>query len=107
MANIDTTDNIQICGSEIEKVSNYERDKPIAMENRTKQEVSMRSEASKCCSCLPNPLIGLSVQGEVASDSEAKICELFNDIKLIVIDRDGWQLYCILPQDVCLLQTDG
>ena len=40
-------------------------------------------------------------------DGGAKICELFNDIELIVIDGDGWQFHCILPQDVCLLQTDG
>ena len=65
------------------------------------------SEASKCCSCLSNPLIDLSVQGEVASDGGAKIRELSNDIELIAIDGDGWQFHCILPQDVCLLQTDG
>ena len=28
-------------------------------------------------------------------------------IKLMVIDGDGWQFHYILPQDVCLLQTDG
>ena len=27
-----------------------------------------------------------------------KICELFNDIKLIVIDGEGWQFHCILPK---------
>ena len=37
-------------------------------------------------------------------DNGAKICELF---KLIVIGADGWQFYCILPQDVGLLETDG
>ena len=63
--------------------------------------------ASKCCGCLPSPLIDLSVQGEVVSDGGAKICELFNNIELIVIDGDGWQFHCILPQDVCLLETDG
>ena len=42
------------------------------------------SEASKCCGCLPNHLINLSVQGEVVGDGGAKICELFNDIELIV-----------------------
>ena len=52
-------------------------------------------------------LINLSVQGEVVSDGGADICELFNDIELIVIDGDGWQFHCILPQDVCLLQTNG
>ena len=52
-------------------------------------------------------LINLSVQGEVVGDDGAEICEVFNDIELIVIDGDGWQFHCILPQDVCLLQTDG
>ena len=56
---------------------------------------------------MSNPLIDLSVQGEVVGDGGAKICELFNDIELIVIDGDGWQFHSILPQDVCLLQTDG
>ena len=52
-------------------------------------------------------LIDLSVQGGVVGDGGAKICELFNDIELIVIDGDGWQFRCILPQDVGLLETDG
>ena len=64
------------------------------------------SAASKCCGCLLNPLIDLSVQGEVVSDGGAKICELSNDIELIVIDGDGWQFHCILSQDVGLIQTD-
>ena len=43
MTNIDTTDNIQINGTEIEKVTNYEfLGQTIAMENSTKQEVSIR-----------------------------------------------------------------
>ena len=62
---------------------------------------------SKCCGCLPNPLINLSVQGEVVSDGGAKICKLFNDIELIVIDGDGWQFHCILSQDFGLLETGG
>ena len=40
MTNIDTTDNEQINGTEIEKVTNYRyQGQTIAMENRTKQEV--------------------------------------------------------------------
>ena len=31
------------------------------------------------------PILNLSVQGEVVSDGGAKICELLNDIELIVI----------------------
>ena len=46
MTNIDTTDNIQIKGTEIEKVTNYKYlGQTIAMENRTKQEVSIRIKA--------------------------------------------------------------
>ena len=43
MTNIDTTDNIQINGTEIEKVTNYKYlGQTIAIENSTKQEVSIR-----------------------------------------------------------------
>ena len=43
---IDTTDNIQITGTEIEKVTNYKfLGQTIAMENSTKQEVSIRIKA--------------------------------------------------------------
>ena len=46
MANIDTTDNTQINGTEIEKVTNYKYlEQTIAIENRTKQEVSIRIKA--------------------------------------------------------------
>ena len=43
MTNIDTTDNIKINGTETERVTNYKYlGQTIAMENRTKQEVSIR-----------------------------------------------------------------
>ena len=43
MKNIDTTDNIHINGTEIEKVTNYKYvGQTIAMENSSKQEVSIR-----------------------------------------------------------------
>ena len=46
MTSIDTTDNIQINGTEIEKVTNYKYlGQTIAMENSTKQEVSIRIKA--------------------------------------------------------------
>ena len=46
MRNIDTTDNIQINGTEIEKVTNYKYlGQTIAMEKSTKQEVSTRIKA--------------------------------------------------------------
>ena len=42
MTNIETTDNIQINGTEREKVPNYKyMGQAIAMENKTKQEVSI------------------------------------------------------------------
>ena len=46
VTNIDTTDNIQINGTEIEQVTNYKYlVQTVAMENRTKQEVSIRMKA--------------------------------------------------------------
>ena len=46
MTNIDTTDNIQINGTEIEKVTHYKYlGQTIAMENSTKQEDSIRIKA--------------------------------------------------------------
>ena len=46
MTNIDTTDNIQINGTGTEKVTNYKYiGQTTAMENRTKQEVSIRIKA--------------------------------------------------------------
>ena len=43
MTNIDTTDNIQINGTEMEKVANYKYlGQTIAMKNSTKQEVLIR-----------------------------------------------------------------
>ena len=46
MTNIDTTDNIQINGTEIEKVTNYKYlGQTTAIEKRTKQEVLIRIKA--------------------------------------------------------------
>ena len=46
MTNIDTTDNIQINGTEIEKVTNYKYlGQTIAIENSTKQDVSIKIKA--------------------------------------------------------------
>ena len=46
MTNIDTTDNIQMNGTETEKVTNYKYPgRATAMENRTEQEVSIRIKA--------------------------------------------------------------
>ena len=46
MTNIDTTENIKIKEREIEKVTNYKYlGQKMAMENRTKQKVSIRIKA--------------------------------------------------------------
>ena len=46
MTKIDTTDNIQINGTEIEKVTNYKYlGQTTAKENRTKQEVPIKTKA--------------------------------------------------------------
>ena len=46
MTNFDTTGNIQINGTEIEKVTNYKYlGQTIAMENKAKQDVSIRIKA--------------------------------------------------------------
>ena len=46
MKNINSTDNIQIKGTDIEKATNYTYlGQTIAMENRKKQEVSIRIKA--------------------------------------------------------------
>ena len=46
VTNIDTTDNIQMDGTEIEKVTNYKYlGQTMAMENRTKQELAIRIKA--------------------------------------------------------------
>ena len=50
MTNIDTTGSIQINGTEIEKVTNYKYlGQTIAMENSTKQEVSIRIKSRMEC----------------------------------------------------------
>ena len=69
----------------------------------------MRCGASECCSCLSDPLIDLSVQGEVIGDCWSKVHELVIGIKLVVIDGDGWRGDCIsCPITLfCLLQADS
>ena len=50
MTNIDTTDNIQINGTETEKMTNYKfQGQTITMENSKKQEVSIRIKAGWRC----------------------------------------------------------
>ena len=67
----------------------------------------IKCRVSECCSCLSDPLIDLSVQGEVIGDCWSKVRELVMGIKLIVIDGDGWWWLCILAHYICLLQADG
>ena len=78
MTSIDTTDNIQINGREIEKVTNYKRLGPtISMENSTKQEISIRIKA------------GWSVFG--------KYREIFLDIHLPMSLKRKVYNQCVLP----------
>ena len=78
MTNIDTTDNIQINGTDIENVTNYKHlGQTLAMENSTKQEVSIRIKA------------GWSVLG--------KYRELFLDRHLPVSLKRNVFKQCVLP----------
>ena len=78
MTNIDTTDNIQINRTEIEKVTKYKYlGQRIAMENSTKQEVSIRIKA------------GWSVFG--------KYREIFLDMHLPMSLKRKFFNQCVLP----------
>ena len=49
MTNIDTTDNVQIDRTDIEKVTNYKcLEQTKSVDKRTKQEVLMRRKAGFC-----------------------------------------------------------
>ena len=75
---IDTTENIQIDGTEIEKVTNYkDLGQTIAMEHRTKQEISIRIKA------------GWSVSG--------KYREIFLDRHLLMSLKGKVFNQCVLP----------
>ena len=64
-------------------------------------------EASECRRCLADPLVDLSVYGEVFGDSGAEICKLLDGIKFLFIDGNAWGCLCILSQNIRLLETDG
>ena len=64
-------------------------------------------ETGESLSCLPNPLVDLCVQREVVSDGGAEVGELADSIEFIVVDGYDWRCFCILSQDIRLLQTDG
>ena len=86
MTNIDTTDNIQINGTEIGKVTNYKYlGQTIAMENSTKQEVSIRIK------------VGWSVFG--------KYREIFLDRHLPMSPKRKVFNQCVLPAMTYRCQT--
>ena len=64
-------------------------------------------EASECRSCLADPLVDVSVHGEVIGDSGADICKLPDGIKFVFIDGNEWGCLCVLSQNSRLLETDG
>ena len=86
MTNIDTTDNIQINGTEIETVTDYKYlGQTIAMENSTKQEVSIRIKA------------GWTVLG--------KYREIFLDKHLLMSLKRKVFNQCVLPVMIYGCQT--
>ena len=64
-------------------------------------------ETSESCSCLPNPLVDLRVQWEVISDGGAEVGEIADSIEFIVFDGNDRWCFCVLSQDISLLQTHG
>ena len=62
---------------------------------------------SESWSWLPNPLVDLCVQGWVVSDSGAEVGELADSIEFIVVDGNHRLCFCVLFQEIRLLQTDG
>ena len=58
-------------------------------------------------SCLPNPLVDQCVQWEVVSDGGAEVGELTDSIEFIVIDCNDRRCFCVLSQNIRLIQTDG
>ena len=53
-----------------------------------------------------NLIVDLCVQREVVSDGGAEVCELADSIEFIVVDGNYRRCFCILSQDIRLLQTD-
>ena len=64
------------------------------------------SETSESSSCLPNPLVDICVQGEVVSDGGAEVGQLADSIEFVVVDGNERRWFCVLSQDIRLLQTD-
>ena len=54
---------------------------------------------------LPNPLVDLCVQGEVGSGGGAEVGELADSIEFVVVDGNDRRCFCVLSQDLRLLQT--
>ena len=57
---------------------------------------------------LPShPLVDICVQREVVSDCGAEVGELADSIEFVVVDGNDRRCFCILSQDIRLIQTDG
>ena len=68
------------------------------------------SETSENWSGLPNHRVGFCVQWEVVSDSGAgvgELTELAVRIEFVDVDGNDRRWFCVLSQDIRLLQTDG
>ena len=61
-------------------------------------------EASECRSCLADPLVDLSVYGEVIGDSGPDICKLLDGIKFVFIDGNEWGVFMSCPKTVVFLR---
>ena len=71
MTNIDTTDNIQINRTDIEKVTNYKHlGQTLAMENRAKQEVFSQNKSRVECFWK----IQRNLSGQAPSHESKKKC---------------------------------
>ena len=93
MTNIDTTDNIQINGTEIEKATNYKYlGQTIAMENRRKQEASIRIKA------------GWSVFGrnrEIFLDRHLPLSQKRKVFKQCLTSNDIWMPNMVSHKSIC------
>ena len=84
MTNIDTTDNIQIDGTGIEKATNYEcLEQTIAVDKRTMQEVSIRMKAGwSIFGKIQRDLSGQAPSHESIKKSLQPVCLTSNDIRM-------------------------
>ena len=53
------------------------------------------------------PLVDFCVQGMVVNDGGAEECELADSVEFVVVNDNDRRCFCVLSQDIGLLQTDG